>query len=128
MKRKALALIVGAVFIFTQSVFSWGEILPNNSAPVSRRPQVIGGAVPIVNIAAPNSAGMSHNEYEKFDIGAQGAVLNNSKTAVYSHLTNGAIALNPNLSSEEASLILNEIVSANPSKIEGLIGGSWQDG
>ncbi|WP_039378488.1 hypothetical protein [Parachlamydia acanthamoebae] len=52
--------------------------------------------VPVVNIAAANQSGMSHNRFEHFNVPTQGAVLHNSAEAIQSQLA-GMLAGNPNL-------------------------------
>jgi hypothetical protein len=49
-----------------------------------------------INIANPNSVGVSVNHYNKFNVGNQGAILNNSKVMGTSQL-GGAVYGNPNL-------------------------------
>jgi filamentous hemagglutinin len=74
---------------------------------------------PVVNIATPNSAGVSHNVYNSYDVGASGLILNNSAVNAVSVL-GGGTAANPNLAGgQAASLILNEVTSANPSTLAG---------
>jgi filamentous hemagglutinin len=50
----------------------------------------------VINIANPNSVGVSVNHYNKFNVGNQGAILNNSKVMGTSQL-GGAVYGNPNL-------------------------------
>lgn len=73
--------------------------------------------VPVVNIANPNSAGLSHNQYHRYDVEARGLVLNNSQAAIVSQLA-GRIEGNANLSAA-AQVILNEVVSNNRSVLAG---------
>lgn len=75
-------------------------------------------SVDIVNIAAPNAQGLSHNQYNKFNVSKHGAVLNNALTAGNSQLA-GSLTANTNLRGQAASVILNEVVSKNPSLILG---------
>ncbi|BFU60516.1 hemolysin [Rodentibacter sp. JRC1] len=74
--------------------------------------------VEIVNIATPSHAGLSHNQYNKFNVDKAGAVLNNARQASQSQLA-GQIAANPNLRQQSATVILNEVVSRNPSHLAG---------
>ena len=93
--------------------------LPDTGAPTNQRPQVSTvGSVPVVNIVAPGSNGISHNKYERFDVPTQGAVLNNSPTAATSTLA-GALSGNPNLTTGSARVILNEVTSNQPSSLLG---------
>ncbi len=74
--------------------------------------------VDIVNIAKPNAQGLSHNEFNKFNVGKAGAVLNNAQRAGRSELA-GELGANANLRDQAAKVILNEVVSKNPSLILG---------
>lgn len=72
----------------------------------------------VVNIVRPNTNGLSHNQYQQFDVNKHGAVLNNSLMPGISQLA-GNMNVNPNLAQREASIILNEVIGRNPSILQG---------
>lgn len=74
--------------------------------------------VDVVGIATPNAQGLSHNQYNTYNVNKAGAVLNNSLTAGQSVLA-GQLAANPNLQGNAAKVILNEVVSTNASLLLG---------
>ncbi|MFC5742468.1 hemagglutinin repeat-containing protein [Dyella tabacisoli] len=77
--------------------------------------------VPVVNIATPNQAGLSHNRYQQFDVNSQGLILNNSGAITSTKLA-GFIYGNTNLPNDTAAkLILNEVTSTLPSQLNGMI-------
>ncbi|OAU98986.1 hypothetical protein AO382_2253 [Moraxella catarrhalis] len=73
-----------------------------------------------VNIATPNARGLSNNHYSQFDVGSTGAVLNNNRKAVGTQIA-GFVAANPYMARGEASTILNQVNSNNPSHLGGFI-------
>jgi len=74
--------------------------------------------VDIVNIVAPNGQGLSHNKYTQYNVGTQGAVLNNAVQSGQSQLA-GQLGANSNLNGTAAKVILNEVISQNPSLLLG---------
>ncbi|WP_224788733.1 hemagglutinin repeat-containing protein [Pandoraea terrae] len=76
--------------------------------------------VPLVDITAPTPGGVSHNAYERFDVGTPGAILNNAATGVPTQL-GGWVPGNPNLGGGSAAVIVNEVTSALPSTLNGYL-------
>ncbi|BEM43502.1 16S rRNA endonuclease CdiA [Serratia marcescens] len=99
-------------------------IAADGGANPSQRPEVINtqNGLPQVNITAPNQAGVSHNQYQQFDVDAKGAILNNSAVMTATQMA-GMIQGNPNLNpnSAPARVILNEVNSNNPSQLRGFM-------
>ncbi|MEB0173871.1 filamentous hemagglutinin N-terminal domain-containing protein, partial [Undibacterium sp. CCC1.1] len=75
---------------------------------------------PLVQIAAPNASGLSHNRYEKFNVDGNGAILNNANSAVLTQ-QGGYIAANPHLGKEGARIILNEVRGSGASQLHGFV-------
>jgi filamentous hemagglutinin family protein len=78
--------------------------------------------VTVVDINNPNAAGVSHNTYDQFNVGNKGLVLNNGGGAQITRNSQlaGQVFTNFNLGNE-ATLILNEVVSPNRSLLNGYI-------
>lgn len=84
--------------------------------------------VPMVNIATPNGAGVSHNIYQQFDLDTQGLILNNA-TAISQTQLGGFINANANLTQGSAGMVLNEVIGAAGSSLNGYleVGGARAD-
>lgn len=87
-------------------------------APIRFRPTITRTTtgVPVVNITAPNGAGISHNRYQQFDVDAVGLILNNSLSGGGT-LLGGSVAANTGLAGRSASLILNEVTGARGASV-----------
>lgn len=90
------------------------EVVFSNDATVSKA----ANGVPLVNIARPNAKGLSHNQFTQFNVEQKGLILNNSTQPVNTQL-GGYVPGNAQLTTRSATVILNEVVSANPSVLQG---------
>jgi len=78
-----------------------------------------GNGVPIVNIAAPNASGLSYNQFQNYNVGSNGLILNNVTGRTQSTQLGGIILGNSNLNGRAASTILNEVNGGSPSQLRG---------
>ena len=92
------------------------------TAALAFRPTLVqaGNGVPVVNITAPNAAGLSLNRYQSFNVDSQGVILNNSLSGGSALLGSG-VAANPNLvntgngqNGRSAQTIVNEVSQSGP--------------
>ncbi|NOU40466.1 MAG: filamentous hemagglutinin N-terminal domain-containing protein [Methylotenera sp.] len=116
---------LGLVSFVGLSVFAnpaHADIIADQTAPANQRPVIINApnGVPLVNIQTPSAAGVSRNTYSQFDVNANGAILNNSRTNVQTQL-GGWVQGNPYLATGTARIILNEVNSNNPSLLNGYV-------
>ncbi|SOQ00453.1 filamentous hemagglutinin N-terminal domain-containing protein [Pseudomonas syringae] len=116
MPKRGLALILAnAMFWQPLLVQAEGIVVSGTNTSLNQA----GNGVPIVNIAAPNASGLSHNQYQQFNVDSQGVILNNSTNQTQSTQLGGIIVGNANLRGTAASTILNEVVGANASQLKG---------
>lgn len=71
-----------------------------------------------INIQSPSAAGVSRNVFSQFDVGSDGAIINNSRKNAQAQLA-GWIEGNHYLARGEARVILNEVNSSDPSRLTG---------
>ena len=118
----SLMLALGFVFLSPSVQAEDMAIRADKSAPGNQQPTVLqtGNGIPQVNIQAPSQAGVSRNQYSQFDVAEKGAVLNNARKAAQTQMA-GWVQGNPNLARGEAKVILNEVNSANPSRLKGYV-------
>ncbi|MDL5364131.1 hemagglutinin repeat-containing protein [Xanthomonas sp. NCPPB 2654] len=116
--KRAVAMLLCCTVTWT-SLPLYAQVVPVAN-PGGQQPgqQVAANGVPVVDIVAPNARGVSHNRYSRFDVGANGLILNNSGNISKTEL-GGYVAGNDNLkNSGAATLILNEVTSS-ASRLQG---------
>ncbi|MBT0726909.1 filamentous hemagglutinin N-terminal domain-containing protein, partial [Rosenbergiella australiborealis] len=98
------------------------KIIADPQASSAQQPSVLQTANGIeqINIQPPSAAGVSHNKYVQFDVEDRGAILNNGRTHSQTELA-GYVAANPYLAKGEAKVILNEVNSRDPSRLNGML-------
>lgn len=97
-------------------------IIADGNAPGGQQPTIVNSAngTPQVNIQTPSAGGVSRNTYSQFDVDKQGAILNNSHKMTQTQ-QGGWVDGNPWLAKGEARVILNEVNSRDPSRLNGYI-------
>ena len=128
--RRILRAVLRGVTFGVLIALGLAAVLPNanaqivayKTAPASQRPTILtaSNGVPLINIQTPSAGGVSRNTYSQFDVQAEGAILNNARTNAATQL-GGWVQGNPWLAKGSARVILNEIVSSNPSLLSGYL-------
>ena len=114
--KRGLALVL-ANAMFWQPLLAQADGIAV-SGPATTLGQA-GNGVPIVNIAAPNANGLSHNQFHDYNVGANGVILNNATDRTQATQLGGIIVGNPNFHGSAASVILNEVNGGSPSQLRG---------
>ena len=119
LSRRTLSAAVFSAFLGTQTIVS-AQVTPDPNAGAHRPgTDAAANGVPVVNLVAPSAAGVSHNQYQQFNVDRQGLILNNAAGVSQTQL-GGYITGNPNYQAgQSAKLIVNEVTSTNPTYLCG---------
>ena len=114
--------LAAGLFMTSTAGMASGPILPDPKAEARHQPQVeeTANGIPLVNITAPSSGGVSRNEYEMFNVPDKGAILNNSYTLSKTELA-GYVPGNNNMAERPAKIIVNEVTGAGPTSMDGFL-------
>lgn len=118
--RRAAVVAWGALALVAPP-FAFAQVASVVVAPGSNlNAYVAPNGVTVVNINQANSAGLSHNQYQSFNVNATGLVLNNTTSAQIAWQSQLAGQVTANFNQANAArVILNEVVSNNRSKLAG---------
>lgn len=119
----AVISCLGAVLIsMPLNSMANSQIVADKSAPNNQQATILnsGNGLVQVNIQTPSAGGVSRNTYTQFDVGQEGAILNNSRNNAQTQI-GGWVQGNPWLAKGEAKVILNEVNSSNPSQLKGYL-------
>jgi filamentous hemagglutinin family protein len=111
---------LGILALASNASGALAQAVPSPSAPAGKKALLdsASNGVPIVNIAPPGSAGVSHNLFTSFNIGSNGLIVNNRPAAGTTTL-GGSIRGNPQLGPVPAKLVLGEVVGTGLSSMLG---------
>lgn len=117
--RRLIAIFTLIAYI-GQPLVVTAQVIADTNAAADKRPVVDNTAngLPLVQITTPNSAGLSHNQYNQFNVDSRGAILNNSRSDIQTQ-QGGYISGNPYLHTGSARIILNEVTGAGASQLRG---------
>ena len=114
--------LAAGLFMTSTAGMASGPIMPDPKAEARHQPQVeeTANGIPLVNITAPSSGGVSRNEYETFNVPDKGAILNNSYTLSKTELA-GYVPGNNNMAERPAKIIVNEVTGAGSTSMDGFL-------
>ena len=122
--RKHTAMAIFAALLTTNSA-PWipmalaNPVVPAQDALGPKTEEARNGMT-VVNINTPNDKGLSHNQYDAFNVDHKGLILNNANRPVNTELA-GYIMGNPNLVGPTANTILNEVTGTGATSMNGAL-------
>ena len=122
LRRNIAIWLAAGLFMTGTAGMAAGPIMPDPKAEARHQPQVeeTANGIPLVNITAPSSGGVSRNEYEMFNVPDKGAILNNSYTLSKTELA-GYVPGNNNMAERPAKIIVNEVTGTGSTSMDGFL-------
>lgn len=115
--RRVTAAVMVVVTYFAPAVFladatAHAAPIVDPRAPITFQPTITqsSAGVPVINIPAPNSQGISASQFQSLSVDGAGLIFNNSLVPGTS-LIGGQVGANPNLGGRTASIILAQVTS-----------------
>lgn len=122
--RKQTAMAIFAALLATNSAPWIPMALANPVVPdqgkLGPKIEEARNGMTVVNINTPNDKGLSHNQYNAFNVDEKGLILNNANRPVNTELA-GYIMGNPNLVGPTANTILNEVTGTGSTSMTGAL-------
>ena len=122
--RKHTAMAIFAALLATNSAPWIPMALANPVVPaqgaLGPKTEAARNGMTVVNINTPNDKGLSHNQYDAFNVDTKGLILNNANRPVNTELA-GYIMGNPNLVGPTANTILNEVTGTGATSMNGAL-------
>lgn len=122
--RKHTAMAIFAALLATNSAPWIPMALANPVVPdqgkLGPKIEEARNGMTVVNINTPNDKGLSHNQYNAFNVDEKGLILNNANRPVNTELA-GYIMGNPNLVGPTANTILNEVTGTSSTSMNGAL-------
>lgn len=122
--RKHTTMAIFAALLATNSAPWIPMALANPVVPaqgaLGPKTEAARNGMTVVNINTPNDKGLSHNQYDAFNVDTKGLILNNANRPVNTELA-GYIMGNPNLVGPTANTILNEVTGTGATSMNGAL-------
>ena len=122
--KKQTAMAIFAALLATNSAPWISMALANPVVPdqgkLGPKIEEARNGMTVVNINTPNDKGLSHNQYNAFNVDEKGLILNNANRPVNTELA-GYIMGNPNLVGPTANTILNEVTGTGSTSMNGAL-------